>query len=175
METKIRMIFSGMLFCLLAAGSVFAGTIAYTYDDAGRLTKADYGSGTAVAYAYDAAGNLLSRAVTTNPSGLPVPDIKVNGSDGSVTLSQGSSVSVTIALDPGESEGCNADWWVAAHTSFLPPNDWFSYVYPAGWKSGIHLYTQTPLFPHASFDFAVDVPKGIIEATCLDSVELEIQ
>ena len=34
-------------------------TITYTYDDAGRLTRADYGGGTGLNYVYDAAGNLL--------------------------------------------------------------------------------------------------------------------
>lgn len=38
-------------------------TVAYTYDDAGRLTRVDYGNGTAIAYTYDAAGNLLRREV----------------------------------------------------------------------------------------------------------------
>ncbi len=36
--------------------------ITYTYDDAGRLTRADYG-GASIAYTYDNAGNLLSREV----------------------------------------------------------------------------------------------------------------
>ncbi|MEA3308539.1 MAG: RHS repeat domain-containing protein [Chloroflexota bacterium] len=41
-------------------------TIAYTYDDAGRLIKAVYGDDTTISYAYDAAGNLLTRLVTQN-------------------------------------------------------------------------------------------------------------
>lgn len=38
-------------------------TVTYTYDDAGRLTRATYSDGTTISYAYDAAGNLLSRIV----------------------------------------------------------------------------------------------------------------
>ncbi|MBM4431284.1 MAG: hypothetical protein FJ026_13210 [Chloroflexi bacterium] len=34
-------------------------TVTYTYDEAGRLVRADYGNGKAIAYTYDAAGNLL--------------------------------------------------------------------------------------------------------------------
>jgi YD repeat-containing protein len=40
-----------------------ASTITYTYDDAGRLTEANYGD-KAIKYTYDAAGNLLKREVT---------------------------------------------------------------------------------------------------------------
>ncbi len=40
-----------------------ANTIAYTYDDAGRLLRVDYGNGTAITYTYDDAGNLLQREV----------------------------------------------------------------------------------------------------------------
>lgn len=47
----------------LPAASAAARTISYTYDDAGRLTRVDYGSGVAVSYTYDAAGNLLRREV----------------------------------------------------------------------------------------------------------------
>jgi uncharacterized repeat protein (TIGR01451 family) len=39
----------------------FAGSIQYSYDAAGRLAKADYGSGKTIAYTYDNSGNLLRR------------------------------------------------------------------------------------------------------------------
>lgn len=41
-----------------------AETVAYSYDDAGRLTNAAYSGGANIAYAYDANGNLLMRTVT---------------------------------------------------------------------------------------------------------------
>jgi YD repeat-containing protein len=41
-------------------GSVWAGSVAYTYDTLGRLTKAAYATGVVVTYAYDAAGNRAS-------------------------------------------------------------------------------------------------------------------
>lgn len=43
-------------------GQTTARTVIYTYDDAGRLVQADYGS-KRVIYTYDAAGNLLSREI----------------------------------------------------------------------------------------------------------------
>ena len=56
-------IFISALLCLSAPPYAPASTITYTYDDAGRLTGADYGD-KAILYTYDAAGNLLKREVT---------------------------------------------------------------------------------------------------------------
>jgi uncharacterized protein (TIGR03437 family) len=47
----------------IAAGVLAADTVAYKYDDAGRLLSATYGNGAVVTYAYDKAGNLLSRSL----------------------------------------------------------------------------------------------------------------
>lgn len=52
------------LLIFMVAFGLFAGTVNYTYDAAGRLTKADYGSAGSIAYEYDKAGNLLRRTVT---------------------------------------------------------------------------------------------------------------
>jgi len=38
--------------------------VTYTYDNAGRLAKADYGNGQTITYVYDNAGNLLSSTTT---------------------------------------------------------------------------------------------------------------
>lgn len=49
-------------FALLGGGAL-AASVAYTYDDAGRLVQAAYTDGAqtvVVQYAYDAAGNLVS-------------------------------------------------------------------------------------------------------------------
>ena len=48
---------------LSAAPTASAGTVNYTYDDAGRLIKADYGDERTIIYGYDLAGNLLRRVV----------------------------------------------------------------------------------------------------------------
>jgi murein tripeptide amidase MpaA len=46
------------------------------------------------------------------------PDIKANGSDGPITIPQGTYLNVTIALDLGSYTGVEADWWVAAASPF---------------------------------------------------------
>ena len=67
---KPAMVKCRILCCILLACAlpVAADTVRYTYDDAGRLTTVDYGSGKTIAYTYDKAGNLLSRVVTTPDS-----------------------------------------------------------------------------------------------------------
>jgi len=46
----------------------------------------------------------------------PVPDIKANGHDGSISVSLGAAVSITVALNAGSFAGQNADWWVVEKT-----------------------------------------------------------
>jgi len=49
---------------VIASGAVFADETRYTYDDLGRLIKAEYPDGKVIAYEYDAGGNILRRQVT---------------------------------------------------------------------------------------------------------------
>ena len=44
-------------------------SVAYTYDDAGRLIAVNYGKGQGISYTYDAAGNMLSRTIVVFPDG----------------------------------------------------------------------------------------------------------
>jgi len=118
----------------------------------------------------------------------PVPNIRANGQDSAITVSSDTPVSITITLSPGGLAGQNADWWIAANTPF----GWFSYVYPSGWASGIHLCAQTPLFalqqaveilnialPYAGnygFYFAIDNnADGVPDATWFDVVTVIVQ
>ncbi|MEJ2587338.1 MAG: hypothetical protein P8165_07080, partial [Deltaproteobacteria bacterium] len=114
-----------------------------------------------------------------------------NGSDTIVTVSSGSPVSVTVALEPGARAGQNADWWIAATTPFAPPGNWYSYVYPTGWSPGINRCIQTGLFPLTSFEvmdrtlpkgsytfyFAIDDPDGIASGPWwgIDSVTVTVE
>ena len=125
------------------------------------------------------------------PGASPVPDIKANGMDGPVSVAKGDPVSITVKLDPGAWIGRNADWWVAAHTPFDPPGDWYTYVHPNGWGTGIHACLQTPIFEVISpfpvlnmvlppggytFYFAVDGNMdGKPDATWLDAVQVTVE
>ena len=179
-----------LVLCLWFGSSALAETITYTYDNAGRLTKADYGDGGSIAYTYDSNGNLRRREVILT-TGDPVPDIKANGQDGPVNIGKGTLVSITVGLNPGNYAGQMADWWVAASTPFAPLDDWYTYVYPTGWLPGINLCVQTGLFDlspsevlnmtlpvgNYTFYFAIDDPDGAATGPWwgLDSVEVTVQ
>jgi uncharacterized protein (TIGR03437 family) len=67
------------LFALLSTALV-AQTVKYTYDNEGRLTKADYGTKGSIAYTYDASGNLVNRQVQSPISAnVPLINSVVNG------------------------------------------------------------------------------------------------
>ena len=120
----------------------------------------------------------------------PVADIKANDSNGPLSISFGVPVSITIALDPGDATGQNADWWIYVNTPFASPGDWYSYVYPAGWMQGTNLCIQAPLFNLTPFEvlnlklpvgnftfyFAVDDPDGTATGfRGMDSVEVTVE
>ena len=118
--------------------------------------------------------------------GNPIVDIKVNGSDGPLTVSSSTAVSVTVSLDPGINAGQNADWWVCADTPF----GLYSYVHPTGWRPGLIRAIATPLFSLSSTEilnstmptgyyeitFAVDNnADNILNATWRDSIEVNVE
>ena len=82
---------------------------------------------------------------------LPVPDIKANGSDGLVSVSHGTPVSIAISLDPGDHAGQNADWWVVESAA----DGWYYYdVVGGSWSfvPGLSVTYQGGLFNFASFE-----------------------
>jgi hypothetical protein len=117
---------------------------------------------------------------------MPIPDIKANGTDGPVTGTYGTPISITVALNSGDYSGQNADWWIVSTT----PMGLYSYVYPTGWALGLLRCVAVPLFDltqieilnfalpvgNYTFFFAVDDDvDGVPDATFLDSVEVNIQ
>jgi len=46
-------------------------------------------------------------------AGIVIPDIRANTQDGSITVSSGTPVSITVSLNPNNLSGQTADWWVA--------------------------------------------------------------
>ncbi len=125
------------------------------------------------------------------PGAEPIPDIKANGQDGQITVNAGDLVTVSVGLNPGAWSGRNADWWIAAHTHFDPPLDWYTYVYPEGWKPGIHVGVQMPLFefsgpfdvlkmilPSGNYTFYLAVDgnmDGAPDVTWMDSVQVKVE
>ena len=119
------------------------------------------------------------------------PDIKANGSDGPVSVLSTDPVKITVTLYPGNQAGQNADWWIGVLTSLPAPNDWFTYVYPDGWKQGIHLYARTPLFElnpplevldnslpagNYTFYFVIDaLADGSANSVWYDSLEVTVK
>ena len=116
----------------------------------------------------------------------PAPNIKANGSDGPITVSSGTPVSITVSLDPGGQAGQNKDWWIYADTPFGS----YSYVYPSGWQPGLIRTIAAPLFALSSTEilnrplpagyyvihFAVDNnADGILDGTWSDFVEVTVE
>ncbi len=120
----------------------------------------------------------------------PKVDIKANGQDGTVTVSAGDPISVTVSLNPGSRLGQNADWWIYAYTDAMAI-DFFSYVYPTGWIGGIAtclqqaLFNVTPSFEVWNsalttgsyiFYFAIDSnADGMPDLTWLDRVKVRVE
>ena len=86
-----------------------------------------------------------------------VPDIKANGLDGSVTVTPGDPLSLTLNLNAAGSTD-NADWWVLGNT----PMGWYRLAVPGGWGPGISVTHQGPLFNLPSFTAlnATGLPLG---------------
>jgi YD repeat-containing protein len=64
-------LFVTMVCTLFLVAPALAGSITYTYDDAGRLLTADYGNDSTIEYTYDNAGNLLARTIApANPANI---------------------------------------------------------------------------------------------------------
>lgn len=76
-----------VLFAVIHAGAV---VITYTYDDAGRLIKADFGE-RSISYTYDPAGNLTKQVI----QGVVQPG-DVNG-DGAINLADAIAALKTAA------------------------------------------------------------------------------
>lgn len=63
----VKHLTAGVFLAVLCSAS-HAGSVAYTYDSLGRLSKATYANGVVITYVYDAAGNRTSYTVVGAPS-----------------------------------------------------------------------------------------------------------
>jgi hypothetical protein len=53
---------------------------------------------------------------------------------------------VTVALDAADGLGTAGDWWLAVKTLINGRVRWFSYRHPSGWRPGLVVSHQGPLF-----------------------------
>ena len=61
-----RLVAGGLL--IILSGALQAGSVSYTYDSLGRLSKATYANGVVITYVYDASGNRTSYTVAGAPT-----------------------------------------------------------------------------------------------------------
>ena len=86
-----------------------------------------------------------------NNVSLPLPDIKANGSDGPVTITQGDALLITIDFNAGIQFGEDADWWILMKTSDPKPNNWYYFDMPTRtWMLGRSPTRQGSLFDVSS-------------------------
>ena len=100
------------------------------------------GVGTDVGLAEDMEGNPVDYAPDIGAyeySDNLIPDIKVNGSDGPITLNQSDRLTITIALD-NNGRTDNAKWWLAVDTPFD-----FLFFTSKGWTNKQQPLYQRPL------------------------------
>ncbi len=114
----------------------------------------------------------------------PVPDIKVDGKDGTVVIQQTAVVSMTVSLLDGVMQGQSQDWWVIAEKG----GNYFSWVFtvPWHWTPGVSRTHVGPLFDLAPYElhngtipvgtwnivFAVDAPDNTYQGTYIDKIRI---
>jgi len=120
---------------------------------------------------------------------LPVPDIKINGSDSDTILTNEDALLVTTSLYTGNRGGENADWWILADT----PSGWYHYnMNSSSWLPGKEVSYQGPLYEISSlevlnttglesglhtYSFTVDMDmNGVLDSkdSYSDSVEVNV-
>ncbi len=105
-----------------------------------------WGASSSQVFVVGSQGTILRYSATPLPPIKDaVPDIKVNGSDGPVSILPTTSVNVTVSLDSGDYASQNADWWLGVVTPFGP----YSFVFPHGIIWGV-----APLMPGPILDIA---------------------
>lgn len=89
-------------------------------------------------------GAISTRYDSIDYSIPPFPSIKVNGSNGPLSISPGTPVSVAVSLNPGGYDAQNADWWVVE----LTPSSTYSHfdLSTGSMVQGLLPTHQGPLF-----------------------------
>ena len=117
----------------------------------------------------------------------PVPDIKIDGDDGPLTIPSTQSVELTISLLPGSLGGQKQDWWILATNTSGGVYSWV-YTTPWHWTFGMHRAWYGPLFQISSYTlhqgtlpvgnwtilYAVDNPDHIMQKTYNDEIQVTV-
>jgi len=98
--------------------------------------------------------------VTVTAEGVPaidpVPDVKVNGQDGPLSLNRGTPVTAVVNLSAGDYQGEPAELWVSVQASF----GMYWYVEGSGWvPSAVPVAFSTSVI--ADFEFSIDLGAGL--------------
>lgn len=89
-----------------------------------------------------------------------ISDIKINGSDGPLTLNNGDPLNITVSLDPGSQAGDPADYWVVVQI----PSGIFCSYHADAWDCGsIQPAYQGPLMSLTNYPvFSCTVTAGLL-------------
>jgi len=91
---------------------------------------------------------------------MPIADVEANGSEETVSVAAGETLTLRVSLEPGAFRGVMADWWGYAET----PSGVFHYNARNGkWKRGMKPSHQGPLSRLKGFKMTVDrkLPTGV--------------
>ena len=133
--------------------------------------------------------NSFPLQVNAGTGGVPVPDVRVNGEDGPLTVPTTEILTLTVSVDPGNMEGVEQDWWLYA--DFDPPwNPRYWYEHPGKWTQSprttraydgpLSLLEDLVIFSFPlprgfwRFTFAIDEKNDIIELTRMDMIEITV-
>lgn len=92
----------------------------------------------------------IQQICSGSSGGNPVPQIWANGYGGSISVYEGTTVSVQIGLDAAGWEGYNSDWWILLYHE--ESGAWYSWINGYGWLEGLGAALQYPLFSIGSFE-----------------------
>ena len=95
---------------------------------------------------------------------VPEPDLKINGMDGTVEITQAANnLLITVAVDAKGYLDKPADWWLV-ELADTAPFDWYHFDYIGGslsWFPGIAVAHQSPLFNLPSYEIPkLNLPLG---------------
>ena len=117
----------------------------------------------------------------------PVPDIKIDGDDGPISIPASQVIDMTISLQPGALNGVTQDWWIVAYKGGGGVYSWV-YNIPWHWTAGLQKAHRGALFTLNNYnirhgtipagtwtiEFAVDDPNYFYEKTYLDTIEVSV-